>query len=216
MAVPRENFEGTCGIFQNTFTCPWHYPRQFGRNLPVKLFCANRICKNNLRSAEITRNLNNKISHLQTVHGKTAEIRRYTCTWPRPHVLAAFFFPVKIKSARESHFWPFFDFFHGRQHPFHAHFFHFFHAHFLVFTDTFGHFFAFSRALFYFHAHFFFHFFFTGAFFPFHGHFLCFFSRKEKWLSRTLFAKFSRAVKSFHGRIVGFFHGWIFIFTGRK
>ena len=97
---------------------------------------------------------------------------------------SVFFFPVKIKSARESHFWPFFDFFHGRQHPFHAHFFHFFHAHFLVFTDTFGHFFAFSRALFYFHAHFFFSFFFTGAFFPFHGHFLCFFSRKENQFSR--------------------------------
>ena len=88
------------------------------------------------------------------------------------------FFPVKIKSARESHFWPFFNFFHGWQSRFHAHFFHFFHVHFFDFTGTFLKFspvsralffyFQFSRTLFVFHGH----------YFLFHGHF--FFSRKEK------------------------------------
>ena len=42
--------------------------------------------------------------------------QHYSCT-------QCFFFPVKIKSARESLFWPFFGFFHGWQSRFHAHFF---------------------------------------------------------------------------------------------
>ena len=53
-----------------------------------------------------------------------------------PSLATAFFFPVKIKSARESHFWPFFDFFHGRQSGFHAHFFQLFHGQSKVFTDA--------------------------------------------------------------------------------
>ena len=53
-----------------------------------------------------------------------------------------FLFPVKIKSARESHFWPFFDFFHGRKSCFHAHFFPLFHGQSKVFTDTFLDFFT--------------------------------------------------------------------------
>ena len=68
-----------------------------------------------------------------------------------------FFFPVKIKIARESHFWPFFRFFSRVKSRFHACIFHFFHAHFFVFTDTFllfhWHFFGFcpfSRTLFFF------------------------------------------------------------------
>ena len=37
-----------------------------------------------------------------------------------------------------------------------------------------------------------------------------------KWLSRTLFSNFSRAVEIFHGHFVRFFHGWVFFFTGGK
>ena len=54
--------------------------------------------------------------------------------------LQRFFFPVKIKSARESHFCPFLRFFHGRDfffthtfsrtvEVFHGHFWRFFHGH---------------------------------------------------------------------------------------
>ena len=64
-----------------------------------------------------------------------------------------FFFPVKMKSARESHFWPIFGFFHGQK---------------SVFTPTFLP----NSELF--HGHFFFHghvfgFFFTGSKNRFHG-----------------------------------------------
>ena len=53
-----------------------------------------------------------------------------------------FFFSVKIKSARESYFRPFFDFFHGRRSGFHAHFFQHFHGQSKVFTDAFLDFFT--------------------------------------------------------------------------
>ena len=49
----------------------------------------------------------------------------------------------------------------------------------------------------------------------FFGLFSTFFT-DGKWLSRTLFSNFSRAVESFHGHFLGFFHGWVFFFTGRK
>ena len=45
-------------------------------------------------------------------------------------------FPVKIKSARESHFWRFLDFFHGWKSLFHVHFCPPFHGQSKVFTDT--------------------------------------------------------------------------------
>ena len=47
-----------------------------------------------------------------------------------------------MKSARESHFRPFFDFFHGRWHGFHAHFFQHFHGQSKFFTDAFLDFFT--------------------------------------------------------------------------
>ena len=53
-----------------------------------------------------------------------------------------FFFPVKIKSARESHFLTFFDFFHGRKSGYHAHFLLNFHGQSKVFTDAFMDFFT--------------------------------------------------------------------------
>ena len=53
-----------------------------------------------------------------------------------------FVFPVKIKSARESHFRPFLDFFHGRKRGFHAHFLLHFHGQSKVFTDAFMDFFT--------------------------------------------------------------------------
>ena len=61
---------------------------------------------------------------------------------------AYLFFPFKIKSARESHLWPF-DFFHGRTRRFLVHFFPPFHGQSKVFSDTFLNFFmgrfSFSR-----------------------------------------------------------------------
>ena len=45
-------------------------------------------------------------------------------------------FPVKIKSARESHFWRFLDFFHRWKSLFHVHFCPPFHGQSTVFTDT--------------------------------------------------------------------------------
>ena len=45
-------------------------------------------------------------------------------------------FPVKIKSARGSNFWRFFDFFHGWKSLFHVHFCPPFHGLSKVFTDT--------------------------------------------------------------------------------
>ena len=48
--------------------------------------------------------------------------------------------------------------------------------------------------------------------------FFCLFSTfftDGKWLSRTLFWNFSRAVEIFHGHLEGFFHGWVF-FHGRE
>ena len=51
-------------------------------------------------------------------------------------IVSVFFFPVKIKSARESHFGPFFQFFHGQKTNFTPTFwpiFEFFHAHLFFF-----------------------------------------------------------------------------------
>ena len=53
-----------------------------------------------------------------------------------------FCFPVKIKSAREIHFRPFFDFFHGRISGFRTHFLLNFHGQSKVFTDVFWDFFT--------------------------------------------------------------------------
>ena len=90
-------------------------------------------------------------------------------------VSSVFFFPVKIKSARESHFWPFFDFFYGRKSRFHAHFFPLFHGQSKVFTDTFLGFFTGG-------------FFFTGRkwaiFDNFHA--WLFFSRVQKLITFTM------------------------------
>ena len=58
--------------------------------------------------------------------------------------LSVFFFPVKIKSARENNLWPFFDFFHGQFSFFTPTFwpiFQIFHAHFLFFHGQFFRFF---------------------------------------------------------------------------
>ena len=62
---------------------------------------------------------------------------------------AFFFFPVKIKSARESFFWPFFDFFHGWKMAFTHTFFEFFTGD-RKFSRTF--FRIFSRVGFFFHG----------------------------------------------------------------
>ena len=72
------------------------------------------------------------------------------------HFKSVFFFPWKKKSARESHFGPFFQFFHGQKNNFTPTFwpiFQFFHAHFYFL----GHFFIFSP------------FFFAGRKFHIHG-----------------------------------------------
>ena len=90
---------------------------------------------------------------------------------------AAFsFFPVKIKSARESHFWPFFEFFHG---------------HFSFFTPTFWPIFQF------FHAHFFFH----GHFFSVFSRFLHGYTNRFHGRSLSKKLSFSRGklLKIFHG-----------------
>ena len=70
---------------------------------------------------------------------------------------SVFFFPVKIKSARENVFGPFFGFFHGHFSFFTPTFwpiFHFFHAHFFFFTGTFLIFLRFFHGeKIYFHVH---------------------------------------------------------------
>ena len=89
-----------------------------------------------------------------------------------------FFFPAwKLKVCVKRVFGLFWVFSRTKN-RFHAHFFHFLHAHFFAFTGAFLKFFELSRALFWFHAHFFIIWFFHGDFFPFHGHFFRFFWRK--------------------------------------
>jgi len=109
-----------------------------------------------------------------------------------------FFFPVKTKSARESHFCPFFRFSSRVEKLFHGHFFPFFPVFFtgtqIGFT---GRTLSFSR----------------GKLLKiFHGH--RFFSRVE------FDPKSSRARFSFHGHFLGknlvFFTGGFFFFTGKK
>ena len=127
-----------------------------------------------------------------------------------------FFFPVKIKSARESHFWVFFtdgNFFSRTL----------FHAHFGFFTDTLCDFFTgmififtdvkvgfcysfdgvnqqkFSRTPKNFHAH------------DFEKIFTVIFC-----ISRALFKIFSRAFQIFTDTFCDFFTGMIFIFTDVK
>ena len=53
-----------------------------------------------------------------------------------------FFFPVKTKSVRESHFWHFLPFFSRVQNHFHARIFDIFHGQSGIFTDTFKDFFT--------------------------------------------------------------------------
>ena len=106
----------------------------------------------------------------------------------RPLKFAVFFFPVKIKSARESYFWPFFGFFHG---------------HFCVFTPTFLPIFQF------FHAHFFFSralfiFFFVFSRF-FHGHKIHFHGHKTDFFHGQLFFFTGTKLIFFTGNF--FFHG---------
>ena len=64
--------------------------------------------------------------------------------------ISVFFFPVKTKSRRESHFWHFLQFFSRVQNHFHARIFDIFHGQSGLFTDTFKDFFTgmnfFSRA----------------------------------------------------------------------
>ena len=67
--------------------------------------------------------------------GSTTNVTLCPFRCPYPH--QCFFFPVKTKSVRESHFRPFFRFFSRAKNCFHGHFFHFFHAHFSCFTGTF-------------------------------------------------------------------------------
>ena len=130
----------------------------------------------------------------------------------------AFFFPVKKKVARESHFRPFCQFFHG-------HFFAFFtifHAQLFFFSRVILWFLmVFSRAKNRFHGqkfdffsreifvfrHFYF---FTGKFSGkiFHGQFLFFHGH--------FFQFFSRARFFFTGKILGFFTGKVLVFTGKK
>ena len=105
-----------------------------------------------------------------------------------------FFFPMKIKSARESFFWPFFDFFHGWK---------------MAFTHTFFEFFTggpkfsrtlvriFSRVDLFFSCTLFS--IFSTPFSFFHGYSFFIFSRAKYFVSRREF---------------GFFHGLIYFFTG--
>ena len=100
-----------------------------------------------------------------------------------------FFFPVKKKVARESHFWPFFQFFHGQ---------------FLFFTGIFLPFFEF------FHGQ---KLSFTGKnliFFWFHGQ-LCVFTGKN-----LIFLRFHGQLCTFTGNFSKFFHGQGFGFHGGK
>ena len=134
----------------------------------------------------------------------------------------AFFFPVKIKSARESFFWPFFDFFHGWK---------------MAFTHTFFEFFTggrkFSRTLVRIFSRVGF-FFFTGRkregneklsiiftqgfffsrvqkkvkFIKFHGKSKLYFSRTlVSIFTYVIWKKFSRTQLTFHGQFSRFFHG---------
>ena len=129
------------------------------------------------------------------------------------------FFPVKIKSARESHFWLFLSFFHGRKFFSRT----LFHAHFGFFTDTFcdfftGMIFIFTDVK-------------VGFCYSFDGVNQQKFSRTPKifhacdfekiftvtfCISRALFKIFSRAFYIFTGRNLKIFTEGNFIFTGKK
>ena len=95
------------------------------------------------------------------------------------HSFSVFFFPVKIKSARENHFWRFFGFFHGWKCLFTHTYFSFFHAHFV-----------FSRGLILY--------FFTDRIFRFTGRILIFFHGLLFFFSRVLFSlsKFIKIITS--------------------
>ena len=100
-----------------------------------------------------------------------------------------FFFPVKIKSARESHFWGVFRFFSRAENRFHAYFFHFFHGHSSNFTGTFLKIF-------------------TGWKFSVSGaKILILLICPWKFSEIRIFRKFSRANFVFHGHFFCFFHG---------
>ena len=117
------------------------------------------------------------------------------------HVTSVFFFPVKIKSARESHFCPFFPFFSRVENRFHGHFFRFFPV---FFTGTqIG---------------------FTGGVYQksyhFRGENCSNFSRAPIFISRV---EFDENLHGDHLHFTGtfwaktrFFHGRVFFFHGEK
>ena len=110
----------------------------------------------------------------------------------RHQATAMFFFSMWKKSARESHFWPFFRFFHGQKNNF---------------TPTFWPIFQFFHAHFFFHGHFFhffsfFFIFFTGRKFIFTGKKLIVFAGKFL-ISRDIFPIFFTCINlSFTGMIL--------------
>ena len=137
---------------------------------------------------------------------------------------SVFFFPVKIKSARESYFRPFFDFFHGRKSAFHAHFFKNFHGQSKVFTDAFLDFFtdgfSFSREenseilIIFTEENFFSRVQKKVNFAKFHGKSKLYFSRTHVPIfTYVIWKKFSRTLLVFHGQFLGYFHGRKIFFT---
>ena len=137
-----------------------------------------------------------------------------------------FFFPEKMKSARETIIWPFFLFFSRVENIFLAHFYLNFLGHSEVFSDRFPDFLSglefFSRVEFLE---------FLGTFWILTGKILIFFSGKDIFFSGWILLFFSRAhfffsgcfqdfflgqFQNFSGRILKIFSGSIFFFRGRK